>query len=78
LDRPLKRRAGGLFLEAQHQLRQPLNALGLLIGELRQARGDREIGDIRDPPAPRLPRPLATTASPRRFRRAPGTRRGKC
>jgi anti-sigma regulatory factor (Ser/Thr protein kinase) len=46
LDRPLKRRAGGLFLEAQHQLRQPLNALGLLIGELRQARGDREIGDI--------------------------------
>ena len=46
MDRPHKRRAGGLFLEAQHQLRQPLNALGLLIGELRQARGEREVGDI--------------------------------
>lgn len=46
MDRPVKRRAGGLFLEAQHQLRQPLNALGLLLGELRQARGEREIGDI--------------------------------
>lgn len=46
MDRPVKRRAGGLFLEAQHQLRQPLNALGLLIGELRQSRGEREIADI--------------------------------
>ncbi|MEO3428318.1 ATP-binding protein [Pelagibius sp. CAU 1746] len=42
---------GSYFLEAQHQLRQPLNALSLLIGELRQSveSGDREaiVDDMR-------------------------------
>lgn len=46
-----KARGGGYFLEAQHQLRQPLNALSLLIGELRQSAGgvDREaiVDDMR-------------------------------
>ncbi len=46
-----KARGGGYFLEAQHQLRQPLNALSLLIGELRQSTegGDREaiVDDMR-------------------------------
>ena len=46
MDRPGKQGAGGLFLEAQHQLRQPLNALSLLIGELRQSRGERETAVI--------------------------------
>jgi histidine kinase len=46
-----KARGGGYFLEAQHQLRQPLNALSLLIGELRQSASgdDREaiVDDMR-------------------------------
>lgn len=39
-----RRQPGSLFLEAQHELRQPLNALSLLLGELREAENaqDRE------------------------------------
>lgn len=46
MDQPRKQRARNLLLEAQHQLRQPLNALSLLIGELRQAPGDRQLDAI--------------------------------
>lgn len=43
-----KQRSRALLLEAQHQLRQPLNALSLLIGELRQGPGDRDLNAIAD------------------------------
>ena len=42
MDRADKPRKGSYFLAAQHQLRQPLNALSLLIGELRQAVDGRD------------------------------------
>ena len=42
MDRADKPRRGSYFLAAQHQLRQPLNALSLLIGELRQAADGRD------------------------------------
>jgi len=48
VDQPGKRRARGLFLEAQHQLRQPLNALGLMIGELQQGPSGRDLKVIAD------------------------------
>ncbi|MEQ8355439.1 MAG: HAMP domain-containing sensor histidine kinase [Kiloniellaceae bacterium] len=35
-------RPGSLFLDAQHQLRQPLNVISLLIGELQEAAGARD------------------------------------
>jgi len=41
-----RRRAHGLFLEAQHQLRQPLNAISLLVGELRQGAEGRDLEAI--------------------------------
>lgn len=43
-----KPRAGSFFLAAQHQLRQPLNALSLLMGELRQAGEGRDREAILD------------------------------
>src|SRR5690606_40288620 len=46
VDRPDRMRKGSLLLAAQHQLRQPLNALSLLIGELKHASGAEEIGSI--------------------------------
>lgn len=46
MDRPDRMRKGSLLLAAQHQLRQPLNALSLLIGELKHASGAEEIGSI--------------------------------
>ncbi|MGF1630559.1 MAG: ATP-binding protein [Kiloniellaceae bacterium] len=48
MDQPGKRRARSLFLEAQHQLRQPLNALSLMVGELQQAPGGRDLKIIAD------------------------------
>jgi len=44
LGRSDRRQSRSLFLEAQHELRQPLNALSLLLGELREAESaqDRE------------------------------------
>ncbi|MGD1877901.1 MAG: ATP-binding protein [Kiloniellaceae bacterium] len=46
MQEPRKRRSQGLFLAAQHQLRQPLNALSLLIGELRQQPGPDDLAVI--------------------------------
>jgi len=48
LDRPGKGHSRGLFLDAEHQLRQPLNALSLLIGELRQGPDQNELAVIAD------------------------------
>lgn len=48
MDQPERRRAQGLLLAAQHQLRQPLNALSLMIGELRQGPGGRDLAGIAD------------------------------
>lgn len=48
MDQPGKRRSQSLLLAAQHQLRQPLNALSLLIGELRQGPSGRELAAIAD------------------------------
>jgi len=48
VDHPKRRRARSLLLAAQHQLRQPLNALSLLIGELRQGPSARELNVIAD------------------------------
>ena len=48
MDRPSKRPARSLLLAAQHQLRQPLNALSLLIGELRQEPDGRALKVIAD------------------------------
>ena len=48
MDHPKKWRARSLLLAAQHQLRQPLNALSLLIGELRQGPSARELNVIAD------------------------------
>lgn len=42
MDRASKQGSGSLFLDAQHQLRQPLNAISLLIGELRDAADGRD------------------------------------
>lgn len=42
MSRSEKPRGGSYFLAAQHQLRQPLNALSLLIGELRQTDDGRD------------------------------------
>lgn len=51
MKRSSKGRDSSYFLAAQHQLRQPLNALGLLVGELRQSvsEADREaiVDDMR-------------------------------
>ena len=41
-----KQHAHSLFLAAQHQLRQPLNAISLLIGELRQGAEGRDLEAI--------------------------------
>src|SRR5690606_11323672 len=46
VDRPDKPRKESLLLTAQHQLRQPLNALSLLIGELRHVAGGKELESI--------------------------------
>ncbi|HMA14140.1 MAG: sensor histidine kinase [Bacteroidota bacterium] len=46
MDRPDKPRKESLLLAAQHQLRQPLNALSLLIGELRHVAGGKELESI--------------------------------
>ncbi|GAB4356097.1 MAG: hypothetical protein Kow00114_06820 [Kiloniellaceae bacterium] len=46
MDKPAKRQPRSLFLDAQHQLRQPLNALSLLIGELRQGPDRDELAAI--------------------------------
>jgi anti-sigma regulatory factor (Ser/Thr protein kinase) len=46
VDRPSKRRTRSLLLAAQHQLRQPLNALSLHIGELRQGAEGRALDVI--------------------------------
>ncbi len=52
MDRPSKRDGNGngrgLLLAAQHQLRQPLNAIGLLAGELRQGPDARDLAAIAD------------------------------
>ncbi|WP_340115853.1 ATP-binding protein [Pelagibius sp. 7325] len=48
MDRPGKGHSRGLFLDAEHQLRQPLNALSLLIGELRQGPDQHELTLIAD------------------------------
>jgi two-component system, sensor histidine kinase len=48
LDRPSKWNGSGLLLAAQHQLRQPLNAIGLLAGELRQGPDARDLAAIAD------------------------------
>lgn len=48
MNQPGRRRAQGLLLAAQHQLRQPLNALSLMIGELRQGPGGRDLAGIAD------------------------------
>ena len=48
MDSANRRRSGSLFLDAQHQLRQPLNALSLLIGELGAAADRRERAAIID------------------------------
>ena len=48
MDQPGKGRSRGLFLDAEHQLRQPLNALSLLIGELRQDPDQHELTVIAD------------------------------
>jgi hypothetical protein len=48
LVQPRTRRARSLFLEAQHQLRQPLNALSLLIGELRHGLNPRDFEIVAD------------------------------
>lgn len=48
MDKPAKRQPRSLFLDAQHQLRQPLNALSLLIGELRQGPDQDELAAIAD------------------------------
>ena len=37
MGRSDRRQPGSLFLGAEHELRQPLNALSLLLGELREA-----------------------------------------
>src|SRR3546814_5846720 len=44
VDQPGKRRPRSLLLAAQHQLRQPLNALGLLVGDLRQGASGCDLG----------------------------------
>ena len=48
MDRPDRPRKESLLLAAQHQLRQPLNALSLLIGELKHGASGRELDAIAD------------------------------
>ncbi len=48
MDHANKRRGGSLLLDAQHQLRQPLHVISLLIAELRQGPSDQERDAILD------------------------------